>query len=391
MAVRLPAVFGPVVMLTVRAVAVAEVTVPTAPLLNSTVLFEAVVASKPNPLMVNVVALAARFAVLLVATGLTVATCTAAPLARLLEVTTAVRLPVVVGFVSKVTVSAVAVAAVTVPAAPRLNTTVLLDGVGSNPRPAMTIVVALGARFATLLVTRGTTAATCVAPPLFRLFVVTTAVRFPADVGLVESATLSEVGVADVTVPTAPPLKTTALFAAIKSKPNPLMISVVTPGVTCVEVVVTTGVTAATWTGTPLLTPLLVTTAEKLPAVVGVVVKLTVKDVAVAAVTVPTAPLSKMIVSLEEFVSNPRPAMMTELALAARCAVLLVTTGATVATCTADPLPAALVVTTILSGPAVVGPVVNETVSCVAVAAETVPAAPLLNVTELLPTVESKP
>ena len=136
---------------------------------------------------------------------------------------------------------------------------------------------------------------------------------------------------------------------------------------------------------------MLVTTAEKLPAVVGVVVKLTVKDVAVAAVTVPTAPLLKTTVSLVNVVSNPKPAMMTELALAARDAVLLVTTGATVATCTADPLTAVFVVTTILSGPAVVGPVVSDTVSCVAVAAETVPAAPLLNVTKLLPAVASKP
>ena len=391
MAVRLPAVFGPELMLTVRTVAVAAVTVPTAPLLNNTVLFEAVAASKPNPLMVNVVALAARFAVLLVTIGLTVATCTAAPLARLLEVTTAVKLPIVVGFVLKVTVSDVAVAAVTVPAAPRLNTTVLLAGVGSKPSPEMMTVAALGARFAKLLVRRGTTAATCVAEPLLRLFVVTIAVRLPADVGLSESVTLREVGVAAVTVPTAPPLRTTVLFAEIESKPNPLIVSVVTPGVTCVEVVVTTGVTAAIWIGTPLLTPLLVTTAEKLPAVVGVVVKLTVRDVAVAAVTVPTAPLLKMIVSFAEFASNPKPAMMTELAFAARDAVLLVTTGATVATCTAAPLLTLFVVTLMLRGPAVVGPVVSDTVSCVAVAAETVPAAPLLNVTKLLLAVASKP
>ena len=58
---------------TVNAVAVAEVTVPTAPSSNVTVLFPAVVL-KPKPLMVSVAALADRFAVLLVITGSMVAT-----------------------------------------------------------------------------------------------------------------------------------------------------------------------------------------------------------------------------------------------------------------------------------------------------------------------------
>lgn len=43
----------------------------------------------------------------------------------------------------------------------------------------------------------------------------------------------------------------------------------------------------------PLLTPLVVTTAERLPATNGFVVKSTVNDVLVAALTVPTAPLLK--------------------------------------------------------------------------------------------------
>ena len=75
-----------------------------APLLKVTVLF-AGAGSKPKPLMVTVVALAARLAVLLVTTGATVATCTGVPLLLPLVVTTAVRLPSAVGLVPKVTVS----------------------------------------------------------------------------------------------------------------------------------------------------------------------------------------------------------------------------------------------------------------------------------------------
>lgn len=55
---------------------------------------------------------------------MTVPTSIAAPLLLPLEVTTAVKLPAVFGFVVKVTVRAVAVAAVTEPTAPLLKTTV---------------------------------------------------------------------------------------------------------------------------------------------------------------------------------------------------------------------------------------------------------------------------
>ena len=72
-AVRLPASTGVVENAIVSVVAVAAVTVPTAPLLNATVLLAAVV-SKPKPLIVSVAALAARLSVLLVTTGLTLAT-----------------------------------------------------------------------------------------------------------------------------------------------------------------------------------------------------------------------------------------------------------------------------------------------------------------------------
>src|SRR5580658_1720322 len=155
------------------------------------------------PLMVIVVALAASVAVLLVTTGVTVATWTAAPLPTLSVVTTAVRLPAFFGLVENVTVSEVAVAAVTVPTAPSLKMTVLLAAVVEKPKPVMVTVVAVGDRLAVLLVTTGATKATWTAVPLLTLSVVTTAVRLPAVVGLTESVTVSEVAVAVVTVPTA--------------------------------------------------------------------------------------------------------------------------------------------------------------------------------------------
>lgn len=135
---------------------------------------------------------------------------------------------------------------------------------------------------------------------------------------------------------------------------------------------------------------MLVTTAVKLPAVTGRVVRFTVNDVAVAAVIAPTAPLSKVTEPFDGVESNPRPAMMTVLAFAARKAELLVTTGATVATCVAV-LLAPFVTTVAFNGPAVVGGVVSVTVKRVAVAAETVPTAPLLKVTVLFEAVVSNP
>lgn len=72
-AVKLPAVVGRVENVTVRAVCVAVVTVPTAPLLKTTVLREAT-GSNANPRMITVVRSAALLSVLLVTTGMTVAT-----------------------------------------------------------------------------------------------------------------------------------------------------------------------------------------------------------------------------------------------------------------------------------------------------------------------------
>lgn len=100
-------------------------------------------------------------------------------------VTTAVRLPIDVGFVEKVTVSSVAVAVVTVPTAPLLKVTELLAAVVSKPVPAIVIVVALAPKAAVLLVTVGFTVATCTAEPLLTPPTATCAVKFPAS-GLIE-------------------------------------------------------------------------------------------------------------------------------------------------------------------------------------------------------------
>lgn len=76
------------------------------------------------------------------------------------------------------------------------------------------------------------------------------------------------------------------------------------------------------------------TTAVSVPAAVGFVVKVTVRDVAEADVTVPTAPLLNVTTLLLATGSKPRPLMVTEVASAAICVVADVTTGTTVATCT---------------------------------------------------------
>src|SRR5580704_5611109 len=127
--------------------------------------------------MVNVDALAAKVVMLLVTTGVTVATWIAVPLLTLSVVTTAVRGPAVVGLVENVTVSEVAVAVVTLPTAPSLNTTVSWAAVVSKARPVMVTVVAVAVRLAGLVVTPGVTAATCPAAPVVSVSVVTTAVR----------------------------------------------------------------------------------------------------------------------------------------------------------------------------------------------------------------------
>lgn len=76
----------------------------------------------------------------------------------------------------------------------------------------------------------------------------------------------------------------------------------------------------------------MVTIANKSPATFGDVDKVTVKLVAVAAETVPTATPSKSTVLLAAVVSKPKPLMVIVVALAAKVAVLLVITGMTFAT-----------------------------------------------------------
>jgi hypothetical protein len=158
----------------------------------------------------------------------------------------AVRLPAFAGFVVSVIVSAVAVAEAIVPTAPLFSDTELFAAVGSNPYPLITTVDALARRLAVLLVTTGVTVATCTAEPLFWLLVVTITVRLPAVAGRVENVTVSEVFVADVTVPTALLFRTTVLREAIGSKPKPLIVRVLELAARDVVLLVMTGFTVAT-------------------------------------------------------------------------------------------------------------------------------------------------
>lgn len=254
--------------------------------------------------------MAAKLSVTAVTTGTIVATCTV-PLLRALAVTLAVMLPTVSGKVEKVTVKEVFDAVVIVPTAPLLSVTLLSSAVALKPKPLMTTVVALAARFVVLLVTTGFTVATFTGAPLLALLVVTTAVKISAAAGFVPKVTVSDVAVAAVTVPTAPSLKTTVLLPGVVSKPEPLIVSVVALANKSVTLVVITGITVATCTALPLDMELTVTIAVKLPAAVGSVDRETVKDVAVAAVTVPSAPLLNSTVLLAAVGSKPCPVIVS--------------------------------------------------------------------------------
>ena len=315
----------------------------------------------------------------------------AAPLAMLFADTMPVKLPAEVGFVEKVTVNVVEVADVTVPTAPSLNTTVLLAAVLSKPKPSMVSVLAFAANGSLLIVTTGTTIATCTAVPFDCKFVVTTAVKLPTDVALVVNVTVSAVAVASVTIPTAPLLNATSFSSTVVLKPIPLIVMFVALAAKLSVLLVTTGLTVANCTAAPLLTPFVVTIPINMSALTGKVVKVTVSEVAVAAVTIPAAPLSKTTMLLPEIVSKPNPWMISTVAVAARSAMLLFTTGAITATWTAAPLLKLFVVTIAFRFPAAVGSVVRDTVRLVSVAAVTVPTAPLSNATVLLPTVGSNP
>lgn len=76
-------------------------------------------------------------------------------------------------------------------------------------------------------------------------------------------------------------------------------------------VAVTVGMIVATCTAAPLDLLLVVTTAVMLPTDVGRVVNRIVKDVLVAAVTRPIAPLVKVTVLLAAVESKPKPLIVS--------------------------------------------------------------------------------
>ena len=218
--------------------------------------------------------------------------------------------------------------------------------------------------------------------------VVTTTLAVPAvPAGVV---TVMDVELFTTTLVAAVPPIVTAV-APVKSVPIMVMLVPPATGPLVGVILVTVGAatTVATWTAVPLLAPLVVTTAVRLPAVLRGV-RVTVNEVDVALEIVPTAPLLKVTVLLANVVSNPVPLMVSVVAPSARLAVFKVMVGLTVATWTAVPLLAPLVVTTAVRLPAVLRGV-KVTVNEVDVALEIVPTAPLLNETVLLPAVVSNP
>ena len=228
--------------------------------------------------------------------------------------------------------------------------------------------------------------------PLLMPLVVTLVLKLPAG-GLVDSATVRDVAVAEDTMPTAPESNTTVLFAAVVSKPSPT-INTVDEFASWIEAEFarTTGATTATVIAEPLLRVFVVTVALSNPAVLGLEENTTVSEVALAAVIVPTAPSSSETELFPSVLSNPKPWIVTVVALAAiMLDVFDVTTGLTLAICTAGPLASESVVTTAVRVPATSGSVENVIVNSVVVAAVTMPTAPSLNATVLSPTVVSKP
>ena len=78
--------------------------------------------------------------------------------------------------------------------------------------------------------------------------------------------------------------------------------------------------TVATCTAAPLLTPLVVTEAFKVPAL-NPASEVTVSCVLVAAVTVPVAPPEKLTKLLPGVVENPKPLIVIDVAVVRRFAV----------------------------------------------------------------------
>ena len=171
------------------------------------------------------------------------------------------------------------------------------------------------------------TAAICAAVPLETEFVVTTALRLPTE-SPVTPVTVRVVAVAAVTVPEPEGDKATLLWLATESKPKPLIVMEVALVKIAVAAEVTTGLTVATWTGAPLLTKGFETTAVSDPAVVGLVEKVTVNEVVLPDVTVPTAPSLKVTVLLAGTGSKAVPVMTIEVAVANKLDADEVTLGA---------------------------------------------------------------
>ena len=160
--------------------------------------------------------------------------------------------------------------------------------------------------------------------------VVTIAVRLPLDVGRVVNVTVSVVAVADVTDPTAPLLKTIVLRDGVGSKAKPVIVSTLAFAAKAVLLTSIDATTVPTLTEFPLLTALVVTTADRPPTFVGRVESDTESAVAVADVTMPTAPLLNTTVLLPAVVSKPTPMIVSVLELAERMFPSFArTTGAT--------------------------------------------------------------
>lgn len=169
------------------------------------------------------------------------------------------------------------------------------------------------------------------------------------------------------------------------------MVIVLASAARLLALLVTTGRVVATCTAAPLLMPLVVTMALRLPAA-GAVDRLMVNKVDVAEATVPAAPESNTTLLLAAVESKPKPTISTCVALELNCdPALAVTTGDTPAIATDVPLLIELVLTEALSTPAADGLVPNVTVNEVEDAVVTVPVAPLSKVTTLLAAVGSKP
>lgn len=144
---------------------------------------------------------------------------------------------------------------------------------------------------------------------------------------LVENVTVRAVAVAAVMIPTAPLLNAIVLSSTVVLKPKPLTMMLVVLTLMLSVLLVIAGLTVATCTASPLLTPFVDTTPINMSALAGNVEKVTINMVAVEAVTIPTAPLLRTTTLFPGVASKPNPLIVNSVAVAVKSAVLLVTTG----------------------------------------------------------------